>query len=51
MSEINKNCTSGEYYVCTCEQTLLFVYGEKRYFSVKYKHTKGKAGAGMWKKK
>ena len=51
MSEINKNGTSGEYYVCTCEHTLLYTYREKRCFSVKYKHTKGKAGAGMWKKK
>ena len=55
MSEINKNGASDEYYVCTCEHTLLHVYREKRWFSVKYNHTKGKtkgkAGAGMWKKK
>ena len=51
MSEINKNSASGGYYVCICEHTLLRAYGETRWFSVKYKHTKGKAGAGMWKKK
>lgn len=51
MSEINENSASGEYYVCICEHTLLCAYREKRWFSVKYKHTKGKAGAGMWKKK
>ena len=51
MYEINKNSASGGYYVCNCEQTLLYAYREKRWFSVKYKHTKGKAGAGMWKKK
>ena len=51
MSEINKNSASVEYYVCICEHMLLYAYGETRCFSVKYKHTKGKAGAGMWKKK
>ncbi len=51
MSEINKNGASREYYVCNCEHTLLDAYREKCFFSVKYKHTKGKAGAGMWKKK
>lgn len=51
MPEMNKDSASGKYYACTCEHTLLYAYREKCWFSVKYKHTKGKAGAGMWKKK
>lgn len=51
MPEMNKDSAFGEYYVCICEQMLLCAYGETSCFSVKYNHTKGKAGAGMWKKK
>ncbi len=51
MSEINKKSAFAEYYVCICEHTLLCAYGETSCFSVKYNHTKRKAGAGMWKKK
>ena len=51
MSDINKKSAFTEYYVCICEHTLLRAYRETSCFSVKYKHTKGKAGAGMWKKK
>ncbi len=38
-------------YVCIYEHMLSYRYREKRCFSVKYNYTKGKAGAGMWKKK
>ncbi len=51
MSEINKESEYIKYYVCICEHTLLYVYRIIRCISVEYKYTKGKAGAGMWKKK
>ncbi len=51
MSEINKESEYIKYYVYICEHTLLREYRENHFFSVKYNHTKGKAGAGMWKKK
>ena len=51
MSKIIQKSKSERLYVCICEHTLLCAYGEMSCFSVKYNHTKGKAGAGMWKKK
>ncbi len=51
MSKTIIKSESKRLYVCICEHTLSYRYREKRCFSVKYNHTKGKAGAGMWKKK
>ena len=51
MSKIIQKSKLEGLYVCICEHTLLHAYREKHWFSVEYKHTKGKAGAGMWKKK
>ncbi len=51
MSKINKKSSSIKHCVCICEHALSCAYRESGCFSIKYNHTKGKAGAGMWKKK
>mgnify|MGYP001097485207 CR=1 FL=1 len=51
MIQINYDSPYLELNVCNCEHTLSYAYRKMRCFSVQYKHTKGKAGAYIWKKK